>query len=125
MKQYKLINNLVGWIAFAIAAVTYCLTVEPSASFWDCPEFISTASKLDVGHPPGAPFFMLTGSVFSRFASDPTQVAFMINIMSALLSAVTILRAPWLMLGAIRSGSLLPRPKFTPIHRRLRQLFSG
>ena len=95
MKQYKLINNLVGWIAFAIAAVTYCLTVEPSASFWDCPEFISTASKLDVGHPPGAPFFMLTGSVFSRFASDPTQVAFMINIMSALLSAVTILFLFW------------------------------
>ena len=95
MKQYRLINNLLGWIAFAIAAVTYCLTVEPTASFWDCPEFITTANKLEVGHPPGAPFFMLTGNFFTQFASDTSQIAYMINIMSALLSAFCILFLFW------------------------------
>ncbi|MBQ7539683.1 MAG: DUF2723 domain-containing protein [Bacteroidaceae bacterium] len=95
MKQFKLINNVVGWIVFAIAAYTYCATVEPSASFWDCPEFIATADKLDVGHPPGAPFFMLTGNFFAHFASDQTQVALMVNIMSALLSALCILFLFW------------------------------
>ena len=67
MKQYHLINNLTGWIVFAIAAFTYCSTVEPTASFWDCPEFITTAYKLEVGHPPGAPFFMLTANFFTLF----------------------------------------------------------
>ena len=95
LKQYKLVNNITGWVVFLIAAVSYCLTVEPSASFWDCPEFISTAYKLEVGHPPGAPFFMLTGNFFSLFAKDPTQVAFMVNIMSALLSALCILFLFW------------------------------
>ena len=95
MKRFKLLNNIFGWIAFAIAAVTYLLTIEPTASFWDCGEFISTAFKLDVGHPPGAPFFMLTGHFFSMFASDPTQVAVMVNSMSALLSAFTILFLFW------------------------------
>lgn len=95
MKRYRLINNLLGWIAFAIAAVTYCLTVEPTASFWDCPEFITTANKLEVGHPPGAPFFMLTGNFFTQFASDASQIAYMINIMSALLSAFCILFLFW------------------------------
>ena len=60
MKRFKLFNNIVGWVAFAIAAVTYLLTIEPTASFWDCGEFISSAFKLEVGHPPGAPFFMMT-----------------------------------------------------------------
>ena len=55
MKQYNKINNLVGWLAFVIAAFTYCSTIEPTASFWDCPEFITTGYKLEVGHPPGAP----------------------------------------------------------------------
>ena len=95
MKQYNKINNLVGWLAFAIAAFTYCMTVEPTASFWDCPEFISTGYKLEVGHPPGAPFFMLTANFFSLFASDPSQVAFMVNIMSALMSAACILFLFW------------------------------
>lgn len=95
MKRYKLINNLFGWVAFAIAATTYLLTMEPTASFWDCGEFISTAYKLDVGHPPGAPFFMLTGKIFSLFASDPTKVAVMINTLSALASAFTILFLFW------------------------------
>jgi hypothetical protein len=95
MKRFRLLNNIFGWVAFAIAAVTYLLTIEPTASFWDCGEFISTAFKLDVGHPPGAPFFMLTGHFFSLFASDPSQVAVMVNSMSALLSAFTILFLFW------------------------------
>ena len=96
MKQFKLVNNLMGWLVFAIAAFTYCSTVEPTASFWDCPEFITTAYKLEVGHPPGAPFFMLTGNFFSQFASDPSQVALCVNIMSALLSAFCILFLFWI-----------------------------
>ena len=95
MKQYKLVNNLLGWITFAIAAFTYCMTVEPTASFWDCPEFITTAYKLEVGHPPGAPFFMLTGNFFTQFTDDPSKVAFCVNIMSALLSALCILFLFW------------------------------
>lgn len=95
MKQYKLVNNLVGWFAFVIAAITYCMTIEPTASFWDCPEFITTGYKLEVGHPPGAPFFMLTANLFSQFTSDPSQVAKMVNTMSALMSAACILFLFW------------------------------
>ena len=95
MKQFKLIDTLMGWIAFAIAAFVYCSTIEPTASFWDCPEFITTAFKLEVGHPPGAPFFMLTGNIFSQFTDDPTKVAMMVNIMSALLSAACIMFLFW------------------------------
>ena len=95
MKHFKLWNNVLGWLAFAIAAITYLVTMEPTASFWDCGEFISTAFKLDVGHPPGAPFFMLTGRFFSLFASDPTKVAMMVNALSALCSAFTILFLFW------------------------------
>ena len=95
MKQYKLVNNLVGWFAFVVAAITYCSTVEPTASFWDCPEFITTGYKLEVGHPPGAPFFMLVANLFSQFASDPTQVAYWVNIMNALMSAGCILFLFW------------------------------
>ncbi len=95
MKTYKIVNNLTGWLIFAIAAFTYCSTIEPTASFWDCPEFITTAAKLEVGHPPGAPFFMLFGNLFSQFASDPSQIAMMINIMNALLSAGCILFLFW------------------------------
>ena len=95
MKHYNLVNNAVGWLAFIIAAVVYCSTVEPTASFWDCPEFITTGAKLEIGHPPGAPFFMLTANLFSQLASDPSTVAYMVNIMSALLSALTILFLFW------------------------------
>ena len=95
MKQYKLVNNVLGWLTFMVAAFVYCSTIEPTASFWDCPEFITTGYKLEVGHPPGAPFFMLTANIFSQFASDPTQVAKMVNTMSALLSATTILFLFW------------------------------
>jgi hypothetical protein len=95
MKKYNLVNNVVGWIVFAIAAFTYCMTIEPTASFWDCPEFITTGYKLEVGHPPGAPFFMLTANLFSQFTSDPSQVARMVNTMSALMSAACILFLFW------------------------------
>ena len=95
MKQYRLVDNVLGWVAFIIAAYTYCSTIEPTASFWDCPEFIDTGYKLQIGHPPGAPFFMLTANLFSHFVSDPSQVARMVNTMSALLSATTILFLFW------------------------------
>ena len=95
MKQFRLIDNALGWLAFFIAAFVYCSTIEPTASFWDCPEFITTGYKLEIGHPPGAPFFMLTANLFSQFTSDPTQVARMVNTMSALLSATCILFLFW------------------------------
>ncbi len=96
MKRYNLYNNLLGWVCFLIAAVTYLLTLEPTASFWDCPEFISQGYKLEVGHPPGNPIFMLAARFFVNFAfGDVTKVALMVNAMSALLSAGTILLLFW------------------------------
>ena len=95
MKQFKLVDNILGWVAFLIAAFVYCSTIEQTASFWDCPEFITTGYKLEIGHPPGAPFFMLTANLFSQFASDPSQVARMVNTMSALLSATCIMFLFW------------------------------
>ncbi|MCQ2230761.1 MAG: DUF2723 domain-containing protein [Paludibacteraceae bacterium] len=95
MKRFKLYNNIAGWVVFAIAAVTYLMTIEPTASFWDCGEFISTANKLEVGHPPGAPFFMLTARIFTLFASDQQHVAMMVNAFSALCSAFCILFLFW------------------------------
>ena len=95
MKNFKLWNRICGWLVFAIAAATYLLTMEPTASFWDCGEFIVSAHKLDVGHPPGAPFFMLLGHFFSLFASDTAHVAMCVNALSALASAFTILFLFW------------------------------
>ena len=95
MRNYKLIDNVLGWIVFAIASAVYLMTMEPTASFWDCGEFISSAYKLEVGHPPGAPFFMLTANLFTQFASDPSKVAIMVNGMSALFSGLTILFLFW------------------------------
>ena len=95
MKNFKLWNRIGGWFVFAIAAATYLLTMEPTASFWDCGEFIVSAHKLDVGHPPGAPFFMLLGHFFSLFASDTAHVAMCVNALSALASAFTILFLFW------------------------------
>ncbi len=102
MKKFRLVDNILGWLTFAIAAFVYCSTIEPTASFWDCPEFISTGYKLEIGHPPGAPFFMLTANLFSQFASDPSQVALMVNMMSALLSAATILFLFWTISHLVR-----------------------
>lgn len=96
MKKYNLLNNLFGWLAFVISAIVYIMTAEPTASFWDCPEFITSAFKLEVGHPPGNTFFNLTGRFFANFAGgDVKKVAFTINCMSALLSAGTILFLFW------------------------------
>ena len=95
MKNFKLWNVILGWFVFVIAAVTYLMTMEPTASFWDCGEFIVSAHKLDVGHPPGAPFFMLLGHFFSLFASDTAHVAMCVNALSALASALTILFLFW------------------------------
>ena len=95
MKSFRIVDNALGWLAFLIAAFVYCSTIEPTASFWDCPEFITTGYKLEIGHPPGAPFFMLTANLFSQFVSDASQVARMVNTMSALLSAATILFLFW------------------------------
>lgn len=85
----------VGVGRFLIASTVYLMTMEPTASFWDCGEFISSAYKLEVGHPPGAPFFMLTANLFTQFASDPSKVAVMVNTMSALFSGLTILFLFW------------------------------
>jgi len=96
MKQYKLLNNTFGWLAFAIAMFTYGSTIEPTASFWDCGEFIATAYKLQIGHPPGAPFFMILGRVATLFAfGDVELVPVMMNLLSALMSALSILFLFW------------------------------
>jgi hypothetical protein len=92
--KYKNLNNIIGWIVFAIAACTYISTVEPTASLWDCSEFILSAYKLEVGHPPGAPLFMMIGHLFTMFSSAE-NAAFMINLFSALCSAFTILFLFW------------------------------
>ncbi len=96
MQNFQRNNNLVGWIVFLISLVTYTLTVEPTASFWDCGEFIACAYKLQVPHPPGAPLFLLIGRMFSFLAlGDVTRVAFWINMMSVVSSAFTILFMHW------------------------------
>ena len=96
MKRYHLLNNVIGWIVFLIASVVFIATIEPTASFWDCGEFISASFKLEVGHPPGAPFFLLLGRFFSLFAGDNVEnVAKMVNILSALASSFTILFLFW------------------------------
>jgi len=93
--NYSKYNKILGWVTFAIALITYTLTLEPTVSFWDAGEYISTASKLEVGHPPGAPLFQMLGAFFAMFASDVTHVAKMVNFMSALSSAFTILFLFW------------------------------
>jgi hypothetical protein len=96
MKKYKRLNNLLGWMVFVIASAVYILTSEPTMSFWDCGEYIATAFKLEVGHPPGAPLFQMIGRFFSLFAfGDVTHVARMVNTMSALASGFTILFLFW------------------------------
>src|SRR6478609_6510234 len=94
--NFKKINNIAGWAVFAIATLTYTLTVERTASFWDCGEFIAAADKLQVPHPPGAPFFLLVGRLFAMLAGDDvTRVAFWVNMSSVLSSGFTILFLFW------------------------------
>jgi hypothetical protein len=95
MKQFKLINQIAGWIIFLIAATVYLLSIEPTVSFWDCGEYIASAYKLEVGHPPGAPFFILLARFFTLFATEKAEVAKMVNSLSALSSAFTILFLFW------------------------------
>ena len=93
---FKKLNNIIGWFVFLIATFTYCCTIEPTASFWDCGEYIACAYKLEVGHPPGAPFFVLIGRVFTLLGgNDPAHAAMMINIMSGLCSSFSILFLFW------------------------------
>ncbi|MCB0401061.1 MAG: DUF2723 domain-containing protein [Flavobacteriales bacterium] len=103
--DYKKLNNIIGWIVWAIATVTYVATAEATASFWDCGEFISTAYNLEVGHPPGAPLFMLFGKFFTMFTS-PESAAYAINILSALSSSFTILFLFWTSTHILRKLAL-------------------
>jgi len=93
--NFKKWNTILAWVSFAIALITYSLTVEPTVSFWDAGEYILTSSKLQVGHPPGAPLFQMLGAFFSIFTTDPSQIGLMMNMMSAVASAFTILFMFW------------------------------
>ena len=95
VQNYKKYNRILGWITFAIALITYTLTLEPTVSAWDCGEYIATSVKLEVGHPPGAPLFQMLGAFFAMFTNDASQIAKMVNFMSALASAFTILFMFW------------------------------
>ncbi|WP_321347066.1 DUF2723 domain-containing protein [uncultured Draconibacterium sp.] len=95
MQHTKLINNILGWLVFIVACVTYFATLEPTVSWWDCGEFITSAFKLEVGHPPGAPTFMILGRIFTLFAPDATKAAVMVNSLSAIASAATIMFLYW------------------------------
>jgi hypothetical protein len=96
MNDYRKLNNVIGWLVWALATFTYCSTIEPTASFWDCGEYIATSYKLEVGHPPGAPFFLLIARFFTMFSmGDPAQAAMWVNVMSALSSSFTILFLFW------------------------------
>ncbi|HYQ57665.1 MAG TPA: DUF2723 domain-containing protein, partial [Draconibacterium sp.] len=95
MQHSKLINNILGWLVFFIACITYFMTLEPTVSWWDCGEFITSAFKLEVGHPPGAPTFMILGRIFTLFATDATNAAVMVNSLSAIASAATIMFLYW------------------------------
>ena len=94
-ENFKKWNLILGWTTFAIALITYSLTLEPTVSAWDCGEYISTSVKLEVGHPPGAPLFQMLGAFFAMFTSELTEIAKMVNFMSALASAFTILFMFW------------------------------
>ena len=108
MKKYHLMNNIIGWVVCIVACIVYILTAEATASWWDCGEYIATATKLQVGHPPGAPSFQLIGRLFSMF-STPENVAHAVNVMSAICSGFTILFLFW---GITLLGKhLLPDPK--------------
>lgn len=102
MKHFHRIDTLFGWLTFAIAFTVYGLTIEPTASFWDCPEFIIAGYKLEIGHQPGAPFFMLVANLFSQLSGNTEHVAMMVNLLSAFLSALTILFLFWTISHLVR-----------------------
>jgi hypothetical protein len=110
-EKFKKWNIILGWATFAIALITYTLTLEPTVSAWDCGEYISTSVKLEVGHPPGAPLFQMLGAFFAMFTSDVSEIAKMVNFMSALASAFTILFMFWTITNlakkmALKTGEL-------------------
>ena len=124
MNKYKFYNNLLGWVVFAIALITYLLTIEPTASWWDCGEFIASAFKLEVGHPPGAPLFSILARVFTLFAgSNLAKVALMVNTLSAITSAFTILFLFWTITSLCRKFILTE--KETSISNMIIVLGSG
>jgi hypothetical protein len=103
IKGFRIWNNITGWVVFAASLMVYLLTIEPTVSFWDCGEFILCSYRMEVGHPPGAPLFMLLGRFFTLFAgSDTSKVAMMVNILSAFASAFTILFLFWRITRLIR-----------------------
>ena len=93
--KFRKINNLLGWLVFSVALITYILTVEPTASHWDAGEYISTSAKLQIGHPPGAPLYQMLGAVFSLFAPSPEKIALAVNFLSVISSAFVILFLFW------------------------------
>ncbi|MGG5486836.1 protein O-mannosyl-transferase family [Gaetbulibacter sp. PBL-D1] len=109
--NFKKWNTILGWFAFTVALITYALTIEPTVSFWDAGEYILTSSKLQVGHPPGAPFFQMMGAFFSMFALEPSQVGMMLNMMSAVASAFTILFMFWTISLLLRKLAVASLPK--------------
>ncbi|AXG69469.1 hypothetical protein KORDIASMS9_01691 [Kordia sp. SMS9] len=102
-------NTILGWVVFLIALITFSLTVEPTASYWDCAEYIATSAKLQIGHPPGAPFYQMMGAIFATFASAPEQVAKMVNYLSVFSSAFTILFMFWSITNLVRKMALLKK----------------
>ena len=115
MKSYKLVNDITGWVVFLIASATYLLTIEPTASLWDCGEFIASAYKLEIGHPPGNPVFMVMARFFTLFAgSDVSKVSAMVNSMSALASSFTILFLFWTITHLARKILIRNDIDFTP-----------
>ncbi len=125
MKNYKLLNNTLGWLVFIFASAVYIMTAEPTASFWDCGEYIATAYKLQVGHPPGAPTFQLIGKMFSLLAgNDVTKVAWYVNVMSALFSGMTIALMFWSLTMLIEKLALL-KDKVLSTHKTIAILGSA
>lgn len=96
MNNFRLINLILGWVTFVIALVVYTLTLEPSVSLWDCGEFISASYRLQVVHPPGAPFFLMVGRLFSMLAASPEKVGFWVNMLSAVSSAGCVMFTFWI-----------------------------
>lgn len=113
-RTFQKYNIIAGWAVFAVALLCYALTVEPTVSFWDCGEYIATSAKLQVGHPPGAPFFQMVGAVFALFAPSPDKIALMVNLMSVLSSAFTILFLHFIVVNLAKKISLAPDEQVSP-----------
>src|ERR1700756_2599610 len=123
--NYKKLNNIVGWLICAIATFTYCSTIEPTASFWDCGEYIACSDKLEVGHPPGAPFFLLIARFFILIGGDdPTNAAKWVNRMSALCSSFSILFLYWTITKLGKKMVEIAKQEFTP-GRQMAVIASG